>query len=167
MCCKLMVHNFWVHFFLGTKFKIFFRIRRFWIFKKNRNLWIRNLWNRLHQSMYLLMLLIILGSGYSRKTKIFVSGIYEMDSIRVCTYLLILLIMCIVHELIYLDSVVKFWKHRRIGLWLAILSSFKNSLFGSLCWRNVSVIGNITKIYSLDLPKKAHGYTIRNYLPNV
>ena len=39
------------------------------------------------------------GSGYSRKTKIFESGIYEMDSIRVCTYLLILLIMCIVHEL--------------------------------------------------------------------
>ena len=26
------------------------------------------------------------GSGYSRKTEIFESGIYEIDSIRVCTY---------------------------------------------------------------------------------
>ena len=28
----------------------------------------------------------LVGSGYSRKTEIFESGIYEIDSIRVCTY---------------------------------------------------------------------------------
>ena len=70
------------------------------------------------------------------------------------------------HRLIYLDSV-QLKKHKGLGLWLVILSSFKNSLFGSLCWRNVSVIGNITKIYSLDCRRKHVVATIRNYLPNV